>query len=93
MRFEYLLTAKSLDCAPFNSLDDIQKRLDGTAHRSKMSALERWRTCPLIARNGRVVPMLVDPQSPNFGRFVGSSPFGKGAIRNRAPPLVTIEPA
>jgi hypothetical protein len=28
IRFEYLLTTKSLDCAPFNSLDDIQKRLD-----------------------------------------------------------------
>lgn len=28
IRFEYLLTTKSLDCAPFNSLDDLQKRLD-----------------------------------------------------------------
>jgi hypothetical protein len=28
IRFEYLLTTKSLDCAPFNSLDDVQKRLD-----------------------------------------------------------------
>lgn len=28
IRFEYLLTTKSLSCAPFNSLDDIQKRLD-----------------------------------------------------------------
>jgi len=44
IRFEYLLTTKSLDCGPFNSLDDIQKRLDQEWTEAEETAIKEGNT-------------------------------------------------